>query len=237
MVHVGFSRRLGRRIVQSAALLDGLDSQGEPILLPLLEARHDEDERVPGGGRVGWGCQARFVGQQLVWHDPQHTTPTALAALLADVPTEGEQSIVHTVAAEQQVADLLVRAREQLPYPDQAAQVIQLLELAYQLDPQQREIWSLVDRLLASNAAVRDSTGAAVEVTVEQMHAALQARDLAAVRAAANAEHATLLVQAALNQDARWQELHAAGVAFIDQVEDLEAALAAAYAIARQLKA
>jgi hypothetical protein len=234
LVHVGFSRRLGRRIVQSAALLDGLDAHGEPILLPLIESKLDADDTAPDDVRVSWECYADLDGQQLVWRDQDRSLPAAISALLADVPNNAGRSAAQTATTEHEMTDLLLRARDLLPYPDQSAQVVQLLERAYQLDPEQREIWSLIDRLIASNAEVRDSTASAVEAALQQMRAAMQARNLAALRAAANAEQSSLLLQAALNQDSRWQELRAAGMALIEQAEDLEASLAAAYAIARQ---
>jgi Flp pilus assembly CpaF family ATPase len=230
IVHMLFSRRLQRRIVQSVALLSGLDAQGEPVLLPMIEAQFDPT--IAGG--VRWRCAADAVHQQLLWRDATHTTPAAVAALLADVPAEEGQQVVPAVAAEHKMADVLARARELLPYPDQASQVIQYLELAYQLDPQHREIWPLAERLLASNLALRESAAAALDVQLQRLEAALVARDLAAVRAAVNVENAPLLDQVALNQHPQWQEARGAGMAFIDQAHALEAALAAAYTIATQ---
>jgi hypothetical protein len=156
-----------------------------------------------------------------------------VAALLQDVAHEHVDN-VSGVIAEEQVRSLLTRAQELLPYPDQAAQVIALLDQARALAPDQREVWTLAERLLAQNPTVQAETAVEVAQRIERLEHAVAAKDIVEIQALQTLDDAPLLTQVALAREARWQAGCAAGAQVIDLLEGLVAALDAAAAAANR---
>lgn len=83
LVQVTWSDRLQRQLVQQVLLLNGLDTNGRPVTIPLVESHIDATTIV-------WHCHARIADRALVWLTPGPVTPQALAERLADRP--GEQT-------------------------------------------------------------------------------------------------------------------------------------------------
>ena len=118
--------------IEDLFLLDGVDEQGEPILIPLIET-------VADGTDLRWICHATLVDGALRWTDGVDHTPDALAARLADLPAS-DDALTLTVAASESIGDLFNQVREVLPYPDQAERISRLLDAAYRLDAQHRDL-------------------------------------------------------------------------------------------------
>jgi pilus assembly protein CpaF len=229
IVHMVTSQRMRRRIVREVALLDGLDATGMPRLLPLITTMLEDS--IDGG--VRWDCHAELQNGELVWRDRQGVTPARVAALLADAVIGADAPSVSATTTDAQIADLLARARELLPYADQAGQTAQYLEQALALAPHQREPWSLAERLLANHIPIQASTGATVTAATQQLQVALASRDIETIRKAVDTTPAPLLVQVALAHDVTWQTARAAGIALLTMVDDVSAALAEANSYAQ----
>jgi pilus assembly protein CpaF len=230
IVHLSFAQRLRRRIVQEVALLGGVDTHGDPVFLPLISAQIDSDTT----DSVRWTCHAHIVDQALVWSEGKCTTPRVVAALLADSAAGALTTGVSGVVAEEQMRSLLARARELLPYPDQAGQALQYLEQAHDLAPDAREVWALAERLLAHNAALQADMATRVARMTDRLECVVAERDLDAIRVAMGMDSVPLVGQVALARDGRWRAAYDAGMGLLDLVEGLEAALGAATAVAKQ---
>lgn len=223
VIHTQYLRRLGRRVVRSAALLDGVDATGAPMLEPLIEAVLDTS--VTGG--VRWVCHAKLTNGALVWADGRDRTPLALAEALSDLPFDGAPPLlIETSAAS--VTDLFTQVRELLPYAEQVPTIGRLLNAARDLDADPHVLWSLAERVLATNSAAAAQTAKVVETTVSELAAALAARDLDAAAAAVDLARSGVLIWVALHQSSTWIESYAAYETLRAQVEDVTVALAEA---------
>jgi Flp pilus assembly CpaF family ATPase len=230
IVQMQFSRRLHRRFVQSVAFLGGLTPHGQPALVPLIEAHYDDAAE----GGIRWDCHARFVDGRLVWEQGYGPTPEIVAELLVDTSESSGYSGRHTLAAGDAVAELLARVRDSLPYGDQAPYAAQLLEQAYKLDPHQRDIWTLAQQVVANRGAGWERIRDAAEAAVHQLETAVETRDLEAAQAAIATTTDDLMLQVALQQDARWQAAQATYAQLEDRIAALQAALESAHAIGKQ---
>lgn len=214
VVHLVWSRRLWRRLVASVHLSAGPDATGQPQLIPLIEAQLPTD----GTTDVTWACHARLQGQRLVWDTGADQTPARLAHRLADVPpTTGTNSTTRSpMATVQDIPQLLDEVRQALPYADQGPDMMQRLQRAYALDPDDVTVWQLAERVLQSHAGVPQLAAQAAATHMQIVQEALDARQLAAVQTAIDQVPRDLWLRQVLGSDRRWQQV-------VDQAATLQA--------------
>lgn len=206
VVHLVWSRRLWRRLVASVHLVAGQDATGQPQLIPLIEAQLPTD----GTTDVTWTCHARLQGQRLVWDTGADQTPARLAHRLADVPVAGGTGTSTTrspMATVQDIPQLLDEVRQALPYADQGPDMMQRLQRAYALDPDDVTVWQLAERVLQSHAGVPQLAAQHAATHMQTVQEALAARQLDQVQAAIEQVPHDLWLRQVLGPDRRWQQV------------------------------
>lgn len=229
VVHLVWSRRLWRRLVASVHLVVGTDATGQPQLIPLIEAQFPPD----GTTEVTWACHARLQGQRLVWDTGADQTPTRLAHRLADVPpTTGNRTTGTTrspMATVQDIPQLLAEVRQALPYADQGPDMMQRLQRAYALDPDDVTVWQLAERVLQSHAGVPQLAAQAAATHMQTVQEALAARQLTAVQTAIDQVPHDLWLRQVLGSDRRWQQVVDQAATLQTLVDQAQAALERAH--------
>lgn len=224
VIHAQYLRRLQRRIVRFVGLLDGLDEHGQVRLHPLIEAVLDAE----AAGGVRWECHATVAADgRLLWVDGQDRTPPALAEALADVPDSGAGPRLIESSA-RSVSGMLEQVRELLPYDEQARAIGQLLNAVRELDPENHGLWSVAERVLASNRAAAAETAAIATTATVELESALARRELDLAADVVGTARQNVLVWVALHQSPAWVEAYATYETLRALVEDVTVALAEA---------